>query len=56
MSERRRNRRQNKKNKSQGIGDISRKDKILAFVAILIIFLAAMITAFLYSLSKSGLT
>ena len=56
MSESRRNRRKSEKNKCQGKNDISRKDKIIAFIAIVIIFILAVVTAYYYSLSKSGLT
>jgi|TARA_R110001606_G_scaffold86724_3_gene196237 cell division protein FtsL len=56
MSESRRNRRKSEKNKRQVKSDISRKDKIIAFIAIVIIFILAVVAAYYYSLSKSGLT
>ena len=45
-----------KKNKHQHKSDISKKDKIIAFVVIVLIFVIAAIAAVYYSLSKSGLT
>lgn len=56
MIESRRNRRKNQKNKHHVKSDISRKDKIVALIALGIIFLAAAITAIYYSLNKSGQT
>ncbi|NLP58955.1 hypothetical protein [Lutibacter sp. B1] len=47
---------QMKKNKHQHKSDISKKDKIIAFVVIVLIFVIAAIAAVYYSLSKSGLT
>lgn len=55
MSESRRNRRKSEKNKRQVKSDISRKDKIIAFIAIVIIFILAASAAYYYSLSRAGL-
>jgi len=56
MSESRRNRRKNDRKKHQPKSDISRKDKIIALVVIVLIFVIAAIAAVYYSLHKSGLT
>lgn len=56
MSESRRNRRKNDRKKHQPKSDISRKDKIIALVMIVLIFVVAAIAAVYYSLYKSGLT
>ena len=56
MSESRRNRRKNKRNKYQLKSDISRKDKIIGILAIIIIVILAAAMAYYYSLSKAGMT
>ena len=55
MSESRRNRRKAERNKRIYKNNISRKDKIIGVLAIIIVFLIAAITAYYYSLSKAGL-
>ena len=56
MSESRRNRRKNDRKKHQPKSDISRKDKIIALIAMILIFAVAAIAAVYYSLSKAGWT
>jgi flagellar basal body-associated protein FliL len=56
MSESRRNRRTNKRSKPQPKSDISKKDKIIALIVMVLIFIVGAIAAFFYSLYKSGLT
>tara|TARA_R110000744_G_scaffold231639_1_gene349787 strand:- start:1331 stop:1507 length:177 start_codon:yes stop_codon:yes gene_type:complete len=56
MSESRRNKRKNKKIEHQPKSDISRKDKFIALVVMVLIFVVAAIAAIYYSLYKSGLT
>ncbi|MGI9526354.1 MAG: hypothetical protein ACR2MS_04500 [Weeksellaceae bacterium] len=56
MSESGRNRRKNERKEHQPKSDISKKDKIIAFVVIVLIFVVAAIAAVYYSLYKSGLT
>ena len=55
MSESRRNRRKAERNKRIYKNHISRKDKIIGVLAIIIVFLIAAIAAYYYSLSKAGL-
>lgn len=55
MSESRRKRR-NKKIKNQPKVDITKKDKIIALVVIVLVFMAAALLAVYYSFYKSGLT
>ncbi|WP_162838817.1 hypothetical protein [Aquimarina longa] len=55
MSESRRNRRKSEKNKHQVKSNISRKDKIIAFIAMVIVFIVAVVAAYYYSLSRAGL-
>lgn len=55
MSESRRNRRKIERNKHRTKSDISRKDKLIGILAIIIIFIVAVIAAYYYSLSKAGL-
>ena len=55
MSESRRNRRKAERNKRIYKNNISRKDKIIGVLAIIIVFLIAAIAAYYYSLSKAGL-
>jgi len=55
MSESRRKRR-NKKIRNQPKVDITKKDKIIALVVIVLIFMAAAFLAVYYSFYKSGLT
>lgn len=55
MSESRRNRRKAARNKHQYKNNISRKDKIIGVLAIIVIFIIAVIAAYYYSLSKAGL-
>lgn len=55
MSESRRNRRKTERNKHQSKNEISRRDKIIAVLAIIAIFIIAAIAAYYYSLSKAGL-
>ncbi len=56
MSESRRNRRKNNQIEHQPKSDISKKDKTIAFLVIVLIFVVAAIAAVYYSLYKSGLT
>jgi cell division protein FtsL len=56
MSEYKRNRRKNKKERIKKKNDISRKDKILGIIAIVITFLVSAIAAIYFSLSRSGFT
>lgn len=55
MSESRRNKRKNKRNKHQPKSDISKKDKVIALIVMVLIFIAAAIGAIYYSLDKAGL-
>ena len=55
MSESRRNRRKNEKIKHQPKSDISKKDKIIALIVIVLIFVAATIATIYYSLGRAGL-
>tara|TARA_R110002033_G_scaffold130911_1_gene171260 strand:+ start:483 stop:659 length:177 start_codon:yes stop_codon:yes gene_type:complete len=56
MSESRRNRRKIQKEKYKPKSDISNKDKVIALIAMLLIFAVAAIAAVYYSLSKAGWT
>jgi len=56
VSESRRHRRKDEKNKREVKSNISRKDKIIALIAITILFILAVVAAYYYSLSKSGMT
>ena len=56
MSESRKNRRKNERKKHQPKSNITKKDKIIAFVVIVLIFAIAAIAAVYYSLHNSGLT
>ena len=56
MSESRRNRRKIQKEKYQPKSDISNKDKVIALIAMILIFAVAAIAAVYYSLSKAGWT
>jgi cell division septal protein FtsQ len=55
MSESRRNRRKRERNKRRPKSDITRKDKFLGLLFIVILFILATIAAYYYSLSKAGL-
>ncbi len=55
MSESRRNRRKRERNKRRPKSDITRKDKFLGLLFIIILFILATIAAYYYSLSKAGL-
>lgn len=55
MSESRRNRRKAERNKHGYKNNVSRKDKIIGVLAIIIVFIIAAIAAYYYSLSKAGL-
>lgn len=56
MSENRRNRRKDKNIRYQKKNNISRKDKIIGVLTIIIIFILATVAAYYYSLSKAGMT
>ncbi|MEQ3664251.1 MULTISPECIES: hypothetical protein [unclassified Olleya] len=56
MSESRRNRRKIQKEKYKPKSDISNKDKVIALIAMILIFAVAAIAAVYYSLSKAGWT
>ena len=56
MSQGRIHRRKNEKIKHQPKSDITKKDKIIGLVVVVLIFIAAAIVAVYYSLSRSGLT
>ncbi|WP_417214431.1 hypothetical protein [Bizionia sp.] len=56
MSQGRRHRRKNEKIKHHPKSDITKKDKIIGLVVVVLIFIAAAIVAVYYSLSRSGLT
>ena len=56
MSESKINKRKDKRNKYQPKSDISKKDKIIALIVMVLIFIVAAIAAVYYSLYKSGLT
>ena len=55
MSESRRNRRKIDKIKHQPKSDISKKDKIIAVIVMILIFIVAAIAAIYYSLDRAGL-
>ncbi|WP_340156075.1 hypothetical protein [uncultured Winogradskyella sp.] len=56
MSESRRNRRKIQNEKYKPKSDISNKDKVIALIAMILIFAVAAIAAVYYSLSKAGWT
>lgn len=55
MSESRRNRRKAERNKHRTKNNITKKDRIIGILALIIIFIIAAIAAYYYSLSKAGL-
>lgn len=55
MSALRRNRRKNEKIKHQPKSNISKKDKIIAVIVMILIFIVTALAAIYYSLHKAGL-
>jgi hypothetical protein len=51
----RRNRRKSERNKHQPKSDITKKDRFIGLLSIIIIIVLAAVTAYFYSLSKAGL-
>jgi len=55
MSESRRNRRKAERKNHPSKNKISKSDKIIGILAIIVVFIIAAIAAYYYSLSKAGL-
>tara|TARA_R110002096_G_scaffold290367_2_gene484684 strand:+ start:8915 stop:9094 length:180 start_codon:yes stop_codon:yes gene_type:complete len=56
VSDNRRNRRKNQRDKHLSKNEITKKDKIVGVLAIIIIVILATVMAYYYSLSKAGMS